>query len=196
MLRAYPALPLTRLEVDAGFCAPEQSLRPRVSIDDPAVDVMTDLARVSAVLARSTDSIDDAHHRMKQRGVRLLLVVNVERRVMGLITATDILGERPMRHLSATGGRHEDIRVADVMTARADLEAIAMEVVRTSKVGHVVSTLSHTGRQHALAIEADGRIRGIFSATQIARQLGINVQSINPLELARTFSEIEATLAH
>jgi len=196
MLRAYPTLPLTRLDADVGFCAPEQSLRSRVSIDDPAVEVMTDLTRVSAVLARATDSIDDALHRMKQRGVRPLLVVSVDFRVMGLITTTDILGERPMRHLSATGGRHEDIRVADVMTYRSDLEAISMEIVRTSKVGHIVSTLSHTGRQHALAIEADGRIRGIFSATQIARQLGVNVQLINPLELARTFSEIEATLAH
>jgi len=35
-------------------------------------------------------------------------------------------------------------------------------------------------------------VRGLFSATQIARQLGVSMQMT---EVARTFSEIEATLA-
>ena len=51
----------------------------RVTADDPAIEVMTDLTRVSAVLARPTDSIDEALSRMKQHGVRLLLVVDSER---------------------------------------------------------------------------------------------------------------------
>jgi len=180
----------------AGFCAPEQRVAERVSIDDPALSVMTDLARVSAVLTRPTDSMDEALSRMKQRGVRLLLAVDGERRVMGLITANDVLGERPMRHIGRHGGRRADILVEHVMTPREDLEAIAMTTVQTSKVGHIVATLHQTGRQHALAIEADGRIRGIFSATQIARQLGVDPQSINPLEIAHTFAQIEASLAH
>lgn len=196
MLRAYSALPLRGVPAGAGFCAPEQTMPERVAIDDPASTVMTDLTRVSAVLTRPTDTIDEALTRMKQRGVRLLLVVDSERRVMGLITANDILGERPMRHLSHHGGRRSDILVEHVMTPREDLEAIAMTTVRTSKIGHIVATLHRTGRQHALAVEADGRIRGIFSATQIARQLGVDPQSINPLEIAHTFAQIEASLAH
>jgi len=36
-------------------------------------------------------------------------------------------------------------------------------------------------------------VRGLFSATQIARQLGVTIQTT---EVARTFSEIEAQLAH
>ena len=47
-------------------------------------------------------------------------------------------------------------------------------------------------------VEADalsGRcvIRGVFSASQIARQLGVAIPST---EVARTFSEIEAALGH
>ena len=34
---------------------------------------------------------------MIQRGVRLLLVVDQNRSVLGVITATDILGEKPMQ---------------------------------------------------------------------------------------------------
>jgi CBS domain-containing protein len=196
MLRAYPTLPLRGVPAGAGFCAPEQPMPERVEIDAPALAVMTDLTRISAVLIRPTDAMEEAVSRMKQRGVRLLLVVDGERRVMGLITANDVLGERPMRHLSQHGGRRSDILVGNVMTPREDLEAIAMTTVQTSKVGHIVATLHRTGRQHALAVEADGRIRGIFSATQIARQLGVDPQSINPLEIAHTFAQIEATLAH
>jgi len=189
-------LPLQSVPASAGFCAPEQRLAERVSIDDPAIAVMTDLARVSAVLTRPTDTMDEALSRMKQRGVRLLLVVNGERRIMGLITANDILGERPMRHIGQHGGRRSELLVEHVMTPREDLEAMAMATVQASKVGHIVATLHQTGRQHALAVEADGRIRVIFTATQIARQLGVDPQSINPLEIAHTFAQIEASLAH
>ncbi len=37
------------------------------------------------------------------------------------------------------------------------------------------------------------RVRGIFSATQIGRLLGVPIQTF---DLARTFGEIEAALAH
>jgi hypothetical protein len=47
-----------------------------------------------------------------------------------------------------------------------------------------------------MVVEHDGQgcqsVRGLFSATQIARQLGVTIQIS---EIARTFSEIEATLA-
>jgi CBS domain-containing protein len=196
MQRAYSVLPMARVPAGAGFCAPEQRLSDRVSADASAIEVMTDLTRVSVVLARPRDTIDEALSRMKQRGVRLLLVADNERRVVGLISATDILGEKPMRYLEAHGGRHEDILVQHVMTPREDLEAIPLAEVRAAKVGHVVATLRSRGRQHALVVESDGRIRGIFSATQIARQLGIHPQSINPGEIAHTFAQIEHSLVH
>jgi hypothetical protein len=45
-----------------------------------------------------------------------------------------------------------------------------------------------------VATEADGRqvLRGIFSASQIARQLGVQIATH---EMARTFAEIEALIA-
>ena len=195
MPRDYPALPMSRVPADAGFCAPGQPMAERVGSEDAALSVMTDFARVSAVLTRPTDTIDEALARMKQRGVRLLLVVDSERRTKGIVTATDIVGEKPMRHLEAHGGRHQDVLVEHVMTPCEDLEAIPFASVQTARVGHVVATLRAGGRQHALVIEADGRIRGIFSATQIARQLGVDPESINPGEIAHTFAQIEASLA-
>ena len=59
------------------------------------------------------------------------------------------------------------------------------------------ATLKEAGRQHALGVDRDQLtreeiVRGVFSATQIGRQLGVPNLSF---EVARTFAEIEAELA-
>ena len=65
------------------------------------------------------------------------------------------------------------------------------------EVGHIIATLSEANRQHALVVDRDrltreDYVRGIFSATQIGRQLG---RSIATFDVAHTFAEIEAELA-
>lgn len=192
MLRTYPALATSTLPPGSGFAHPTQELPERISMDTAALDVMTDFARVSAVLIRPGDSIDEANQRMIQRGVRLLLVVDAQRSVVGLITANDILGEKPMQIISERGGRHQDIVVRDIMTPQDRLDIIDLHDVENASVGQIVSTLKEFGRQHALVADEGGRrVRGMFSLTQIARQLGIAIQ---PSGIARTFSEIEMLL--
>lgn len=196
MLRDYAPLASRLLKSGAGYAQPTQVVPDRATFEDPALQVMTDLKAITAVIVLSGDALDEAHRRMIQRGVRLLLVVDQDRRVVGVITATDILGEKPMRVIAQTGVRRQELLVRDVMSPQERLEVLDLAAVRTAKVGHVVATLKRSGRQHALVVEhgADGRdtVRGLFSATQIARQLGV---AIPTSEIARTFSEIEAQLA-
>ena len=196
MLRDYAPLGFQLLNLGAGYAQPTQSVPDRATLEDPALQVMTDLKATTAVIVLSGDALDEAHRRMIQRGVRLLLVVDQDRRVVGVITATDILGEKPMRVIAQRGIRREELLVRDVMSPQETLEVLDLASVRTAKVGHVVATLKRSGRQHALVVErdTDGRqsVRGLFSATQIARQLGV---AIATSEVARTFSEIEAQLA-
>jgi len=195
MLRNYAVLNSSHLQPGSGFCQPSQSLPPRVGFDDTAESVMTDLKQISAVLIHPGDGVDEANLRMLQRSVRLLLVVDETRKVVGLITATDILGEKPLQVIAERGCRREDVLVRDIMTPQHRLEVLRMADVRSAKVGHIVATLKKSGRQHAVVVDVDnGRqtVRGLFSATQIARQLGVAIQTS---EVARTFSEIEALLA-
>jgi CBS-domain-containing membrane protein len=197
MLRDYAPLASQRLQPGAGYAQPTQLVPERVSPDDPAVQVMTDFQAVTAVIVLSGDALDEAHRRMIQRRVRLLLVVDQDRRVVGVITATDILGERPLQVASQRAMKREELLVRDVMTPHEMLEVLDIGDVRAVKVGHIVATLKHSGRQHALVAERDAqggqRVRGVFSATQIARQLGVTLSTTG--EIARTFSEIEAQLA-
>jgi hypothetical protein len=117
--------------------------------------------------------------------------------VVGVITAADILGEKPMQVIGNRGIRREELLVRDVMTPHETLEVLDLDSVRAARVGHVVATLRDLGRQHAVVVECDAegrqRVRGLFSATQIARQLGVALPATS--EIALTFSQIEAQLA-
>ena len=195
MLRDYNPLESHLLQSGAGYAQPTQTVAERVTLEAPALEVMTDFQAVTAVIVLSGDRLDEAHRCMIQRGVRLLLVVDQDRRVVGVITAADILGEKPMRVVAQRGTRREELLVRDVMVPQEALDVLDYEAVRRAKVGHIVSTLKSTGRQHALVAEGRGgreMVRGVFSSTQIARQLGV---AIPTSEVARTFSEIEAQLA-
>ena len=196
MLRDYAPLTFSLLRAGSPYAQPTQNLVESVSLEDPALEVMTDLRRVAAVIILSGDSVEEAHRRMIQRGVRLLLVVDQNRQVVGVITAPDILGEKPMQIVSQRSIRREELLVRDVMTPQERMQVLDLEDVRKAKVGHIVSTLKHEGRQHAVVVERDAAqsqvVCGVFSSTQIARRLGV---SIPTTEVARTFAEIEAQLA-
>jgi len=183
------------LHAGVGYAQPTQSLPEKVTLDDSALQVLTDFQRVTAIIILSGDTVDEAHARMIQRGVRLLLVVDQDRRVLGVITANDILGEKPMQMIAQRGITRDDLLVRDVMTPQEQLDVLNLADVRAAKVGHIVATLQKSGRQHAVVVEIDDKrrqkVRGVFSATQIARQLGVAIQTSH---VARTFSEIEVML--
>ncbi len=165
-----------------------------VSLADPAITVMTDLKKVSAVTIRPEISIEIASQRMRQRGVRMLLVTDDQEDITGIVTSTDLQGPKPMKLIQQRGGVYRDLQVRDIMTGHDQLEVLCMEDVEKAAVGHIVATLRQSGRQHALVADrlpGDDRaqaLRGIFSAAQIARQLD---SDLSVPQIAQTFAEIE-----
>lgn len=171
---------------------------PAVSLEDPATAVMTDLARVPAVAVDPEVGIDAAMRIMVRRGVRSLFVLDMDGEVIGLITATDLLGEKPLKHIHAHGVARGEIRVRDLMTPHAQLEVLSMTDVQRARVGNVLATLRAKRRQHAMAVEVEassGRqiVRGVFSASRLEAQLGTPV---SPSVGVRTFAEIKTALSH
>lgn len=194
MLRQYPPLAAFSLApyTTSTLVRPSPN---KVTLDSPAIEVMTDLSLVAAVTIEGYASLVSANEYMIARGVRSLFVATPEGRVTGLITAADVLGERPVRVSHERGVRRNELTVADVMTPIDAVAAMRIEDVRAAKVGHIVASLTQAGRHHGLVAEvrspAEVCIRGIFSATQIARQLGMPLQIP---EVARTFAEVEQVL--
>lgn len=191
----YAPIPSRRMADGTLVRQPAIELAPRVRLADPAVSVMTDLRRVPAVLVDPEVDIEAAMRIMIRRNVRSLFVVNVDNEVLGLLTATDLLGEKPMQHLARAGGRRSDIRVQDLMTPQSRLEVMALGDVERSCVGQVLATLEEAGRQHAMVVEegAGGRevVRGVFSASQLEKQLG---EPVAVGGRAHTFAEIQTAL--
>ena len=188
--------PLHRFHLTPGTTidAPDEGAARQVTLDSPAIEVMTDLERVRPVTARPDESLVAAEARMIRRGVRLLLVLDPAGTLLGILTANDILGEKPLRFAHENHLKREEVLVRHVMTPFARVDTVLFDEVVHAKVGNVVATLQECGRHHLLVAEQrDGRvsIRGIFSATQIARQLGMEI-AIDPR--AQTFAEIESEL--
>jgi CBS domain-containing protein len=184
--------PLTHAPLGSGARVAEPIAPGRVTLDDPAFAVMTDLREVSAATTHPEETVDAAHAEMIRRAVRLLFVLDRSGAVAGVITATDILGEKPVRFMQARGVSHREILVEDIMTPASMIEALPLLEVAQMRVGHIVATLKSVGRKHLMVAEEGGlRIRGLFSASQIARQLGIELQTF---EVASSFAEVEAAL--
>lgn len=192
--RHYRPLPQSRISPEGCYVL-EAFNPPTVTADSPAIQVMTDLSRVASATISADAGIDEANHSMILRGVRLLLVVDEHLRITGVVTTADVLGEKAIRVAQARGMRHHELRVGDVMSPVEQMEALDLAQIQRASVGAVFATLKSHARAHALVVGpgTDGRqaLLGIFSASQIARQLGVQIHTH---EMARTFAEIEALI--
>lgn len=205
--RQYPALPIRELGDGAGLRRPTQPHAARVDLESPALSVMTDLRLAAAAAIRPQAPVGGANQFMIARGVRLLLVVDDRETVLGVLSAADILGERSIQVATERRIPRDQLGVVDLMTPAGQVEVLAIADVQAARVGHVVETLRRSGRHHILVVEEDllpaagpldrpirrTMVRGLFSLTQIARQLGVTVQTSG--EVARTFAEIESAIA-
>lgn len=184
-----------KLSQNATLCASGFNM---VGPDSPAIEAMTDFSRLNVVKIAPTASLTEANAVMISRGVRLLMVAGADDQVEGLITARDIQGERPMQLALARGGRRDDLTVTDLMCPVANIDTLYLNEVINARVIDILNALKHLGRQHILVEDVDHltglpRVRGIFSATQIGRLLGVPVLGF---DLPQTFAEIEAALVH
>ncbi len=195
MHHTYQKLKMRPLNVNTVVFRYAQGLPASVEMNDAALTVMTDLTRVKVFTVTTQTFIDDALQKMIHAEVRLLVVTDASDTVLGLITANDIMGERPVSISTAEGIPHSAIQVAQIMTPREAIDALRMKDVEEARVGDIVATLRSAGRQHAIVLDEDdhGRaiLRGIFSTSQIARQLGVVIE---PDGKAQTFAELERAL--
>ncbi|MDH5785528.1 MAG: CBS domain-containing protein [Chromatiales bacterium] len=193
----FVPLDYTTLSPETTYHRPTQTLPERVTARSPAIDVMTDFTQVTAISMGPCATINAAEQRMIASGVRLLLVTEQSNKILGIITLTDIHGDRPMKYLQKIGGgKREEIYLQDIMTPADQLDVLEMRQVEKVMVGDIVETMKRVGRQHALVVDSDSKgtqkLRGIFSTKQISMQLGIEIDTA---EIARTFAELDEALA-
>lgn len=169
-----PAKPLELFPLQANLGAPHSGAW-HVGLEDPARTVMTDFHETGLVTVAPTLQVDEALEVMKHAGVRSAFVLDEARTtVLGLITAYDIMGEKPIRHLQLTGGSREEVLVADIMDRASDWQVARLADVDRATVASVLDTFTRAGRTHlAVVDESEGgkgtRLRGVFSAAKLLR---------------------------
>lgn len=168
-----------------------------LTMDDPATAAMTDLSRVHAITINPENSITFANELMKYAGIRMLIVTDPERALLGLITARDILGEKPMNIMARDKISRDEIQVKQVMAPLSELDPLKYSEVEHATIRQVIINLRDVGRQHAIVLDElpDTRgqyLRGIFSATQIGRLLGMDISAEGQVQ---SFAEFERLIA-
>lgn len=187
----YKALPLQPMSHEAKINRRMMERPGNVSMENPAVWVMTDLSRVIPFSIEPTASIEQANNRMIACGVRSLFVTDLDGNLIGLISASDILGEKPVQYMKEHGGRREDILAQDIMLHKNQLNVLRKDDVERATVGDIIETMKPLGRQHALVVEQDEQgteiVCGIFSTTQIERQTDVQMDTV---VRANTFADV------
>ena len=185
-------LPTRRLAAGATLSQARPGGTAHVTRDSPALAVVTDLETVKAATIAPGALLSQAEQTMIYQGVRMLFVVTGMPAVEGLITTTDLHGDRQMKLIAERGLRWSELTVADVMTPLAQLDAIEHHRVAYATVGQLIATLQQFGRNHLLVVGEGQRVRGIVSRAQIERQLG---EPIVLAPVASSFAELGQMLA-
>ena len=151
----------------------------QVNLQDPAVSVMTDFRLRPMFKLEPDDTIDSALEKMKVAGLRIAFVMDKgSDNLLGIITAYDIMGEKPMRYLQNVGLdyhgiTHKDIKVKDIMEPTETWVVAEMRDVESMSVESVLVAMQKSGRTHLPVLESkDGttaRLRGLFSSAKILR---------------------------
>ncbi len=179
MPKTHSQLPILTLKAGLGYYHPYE-LPEVIHIDDPALNALVDFKYIKAEIIGTEDPIDVALISVKKCPYHALLVVNHEHRVLGLVSTEDLLGEKPLQVIQERRLPRADISVGLIMTPQSSLIAIDIEELRHAKVANVIATL-HAYKQHfALVVKVDEKtgthvIRGLFSITQMSKQLGRDV---------------------
>jgi len=176
MLKMLPTTML-KLKPVQGESLPIPGIEPwYVSAKDPAMSVMIDFRSRSSVTVTETATLGDALGHMKHAGVRCAFVVDVNNNsVVGMITAYDILGERPQRHMHFTGVAHDEVLVKDIMQKVSDWRVVSIKDIEHSAVGDVFEIFNETGMSHLPVMETtennEQRLRGLLSFSKVKRLL-------------------------
>ena len=143
---------------------------------DPAVSVMTDFRERPSVTVVETASIDAALVHMKHAGVRSAFVIDhAHNKVVGLVTAYDIMSEKPMRFMQSLATPRSEVVVRDIMQPIADWRVADIKDIERATVSSVATMFEETRLTHVPVIgpgESGGRqLCGLLSAARVRRLL-------------------------
>jgi len=143
---------------------------------DPALSVMTDFRERASITVSDTATIDDAMEHMRHTGVRCAFAIDAQMRaVLGLITAYDIVGEKPMQYMLSRSIRRCEVLVRDIMLEISSCAVVDVEQIERATVAAVANMFTANRLTHVPVMETnengEQRLRGLLSAARVRRLL-------------------------
>jgi CBS-domain-containing membrane protein len=196
MPKTYQSLPTLPLKADSPYYHTGE-LPELIHLDDPALSAMLDFKQTKAITIAPTAYIQEAELEMKACNVHLLLVIDEESQVVGLISSEDLLGEKPVKLIQEKHLSRAELRVRLVMTPQKEIVTLDYNDLKLAKIGHIVQTLKQAKQHYALVVylhpvNKQQTVRGLFSLSQLSRLLGLNVIDDDPL--ARSLIELRGKI--
>ena len=144
--------------------------------EDPALTVMTDFRERASVTVPDTAGIDEALEHMRHTGVRCAFAIDDRRRVVvGLITAYDITGEKPMQYMQSRAVPRREVLVRDIMQEISACRVVDIKQVERATVVAVSNMFARNRLTHVPVMEmsetGEQRLRGLLSAAKVRRLL-------------------------
>jgi CBS-domain-containing membrane protein len=143
---------------------------------DPALTVMTDFRERTSVTVSDTAMIDEALEHMKHTGVRSAFTIDEQSRiVVGLITAYDIIGEKPMQYMQSAAVPRREVLVRDIMQKISEWHVADIKQIERATVAAVSNMFAEMRLTHVPVMETseagERRLRGLLSAAKVKRLL-------------------------
>jgi len=93
MTSPYQALPHQQINQPVAVLSPPEHHGAVLTEESPAISCMTDLTHIRPLMIDPFALLTHANERMINFAVRMLFVTQAQQEMIGIITATDILGE-------------------------------------------------------------------------------------------------------
>lgn len=179
-LKTVPLAAISRIE------EPEVSVP--VTVNSPETEVFTDFSVQQPFVLEHSNTIDEAEALMKKTHVRLKLVVEARDAFKGVVSLAGLLSVKVMQAVKRTGLERSELTVESLMTKKDGMLAIDITSLKAARIGDLLLTMQSFGDQHVLVVDGvGGSIRGLVSASDIARRLNVPV-TIS--ERAHSFAQI------
>ncbi len=188
----YEALPTTTIQANSTMLNTNE-LPELVHMEDPAVSVLIDFTKTPTHTILPSETLDHAINEMEINGVHLLLVINNDGFLEGIVSSEDTWGEKPIKIIQERRIHRDQVTVKMIMTPLSEIAALDFAVIKSAKVGNIVKTLSSRKQNYALVISPNANepaqiIRGIFTTSQVSKQLHTNIADI--FNQAESLSEL------
>ena len=161
-----------------------------IALDAHALAILTDFKEHKPLIVDVSATAVEAESLMRKAHVRMKIVVDKDSKFLGIIDLNDLNGQELIKRV-AEGHCRDKMMITEFMQPKEMLKVLDYEELQTSSVGEVVEALKSSGQQHCLVVDRKRhQIRGVISASDLARHLKLPVDISNDSSFLAIFKEI------